>query len=285
MMTPARHAFGLHDHPSDTYAAALRSELDIVPDDRIGPLRRHRRGGSLAATLLVAIALGGGWMLADARHHWPDWLSETLAAIPSLIERQLPGLKPGSDPALVGRDTVPAAPPVSSEPPAAPETTASAVAASDPDGSSVPAQSVLVASPAAAPVTVVLEPPLASVAEVPALAPQPKPSDPRQARAVAAGLHPELSPVLLSRLSQTDFRNAGIAIRNALAAGKDDAVYVWPRPAELGRALYHVYFVPGAAEGCRRYVVTIAKDGWETTALPMERCGAAADRQQARAAQ
>lgn len=276
-MTPARHAFGLHDHPSDDYAAALRSELDIMPDDRIGPLRPHRRGRRLAATLLVPIVLGGGWLIADARPHWPAWLHEMAAAIPSLIERQLPQRKPGPDPELAGRETAPAAAPASSEPPAAPDTSASAVAATDPGGTSEPAQT--------APVTVVLEPPLATVAEAPAVAPQPKPSDPRQARAVAAGLHPELSPVLLSRLSQTDLRNAGIAIRNALAAGKDDAIYVWPRPAEPGRALYHVYFVPGAAEGCRRYVVTIAKDGWETTALPMERCGASTDRPRARAAE
>jgi hypothetical protein len=32
--------------------------------------------------------------------------------------------------------------------------------------------------------------------------------------------------------------------------------------------------VQGAAPACRRYVVTITKDGWLTTALPMEKCGA-----------
>ena len=38
-------------------------------------------------------------------------------------------------------------------------------------------------------------------------------------------------------------------------------------------ALFQVRFVPGAAPSCRRYVVSITKDGWLTTAPPMERCG------------
>jgi hypothetical protein len=37
--------------------------------------------------------------------------------------------------------------------------------------------------------------------------------------------------------------------------------------------LFQVRFVAGAAPGCRRYVVTVTKDGWLTTALPMEKCG------------
>ena len=40
--------------------------------------------------------------------------------------------------------------------------------------------------------------------------PTPDPADPYQMRASAVGLHPDLSRVLLTRLSPTDYRNAGI---------------------------------------------------------------------------
>ena len=94
-----------------------------------------------------------------------------------------------------------------------------------------------------------------------------------QARVEAIGLHPSLSPAILARLSAVDFRNAETAIKTALAETADDAVLVWPRQRKAEQASFQVHFVTGAAPGCRRYVVTIAKDGWLATALPMERCG------------
>ena len=45
------------------------------------------------------------------------------------------------------------------------------------------------------------------------------------------------------------------------------------RQRKAEEALFKVRFVPGAPAGCRRYVVTVTKDGWLTTALPMEKCG------------
>jgi hypothetical protein len=99
------------------------------------------------------------------------------------------------------------------------------------------------------------------------------PADPYQTRALAAGLHPGLSRVLLTRLSPADYRNAGIAIKTALAETPDDGVFVFPPQRTPELALFNVRFVQGAASGCRRYVVTITKDGWLTTALPMEKCG------------
>jgi hypothetical protein len=102
------------------------------------------------------------------------------------------------------------------------------------------------------------------------------PADPYQVRAEAAGLHPGLSRVLLTRLSPTDYRNAEYAVRTALAQTRDGAVFVWPRQRTPELALFKVTFVPGAAPDCRRYVVTVVKDRWATTALPMERCGAQA---------
>ena len=103
------------------------------------------------------------------------------------------------------------------------------------------------------------------------------PSDPFQVRAVAVGLHPNLSRALLERLTDADYRNAGIAIRTALVETPDRAVFVWPRQRKPEMALFQVRFVAGAASGCRRYVVTITKDGWLTTALPMEKCGVEAN--------
>jgi hypothetical protein len=101
----------------------------------------------------------------------------------------------------------------------------------------------------------------------------PDPADPYQTKAAAVGLHPGLSRVLLTRLSATDYRNAGIAIETALAETPDNGVYAWPRQRKPELALFRVSFVAGAPSGCRRYVVTVTKDGWLTTALPMERCG------------
>jgi surface antigen len=104
------------------------------------------------------------------------------------------------------------------------------------------------------------------------------PADPYRKRAEAVGLHPDLSRVLLDRLSPADYRNAAYAVETALAKTPDTAVFVWPRQRKPEQALFQVRFVQGAAPACRRYVVTITKDGWLTTALPMERCGAPAGR-------
>lgn len=100
------------------------------------------------------------------------------------------------------------------------------------------------------------------------------PNDPYQKRAEAVGLHPGLSRVLLARLSAADYRNAEHAINTAIAKTPDGTVFTWPRQRRPDLALFKVHFVRGVTPDCRRYVVTVAKDGWVTTALPMERCGA-----------
>ncbi|MGI9477866.1 MAG: hypothetical protein ACR2PI_14280, partial [Hyphomicrobiaceae bacterium] len=58
----------------------------------------------------------------------------------------------------------------------------------------------------------------------------------------------------------------------ALEKTADDATFKWPRRRKAGLAMFEVRFVPGAAKGCRRYVVTIEKNRWLTTALPIENC-------------
>ena len=79
--------------------------------------------------------------------------------------------------------------------------------------------------------------------------------------------------MLLAKLSPTDYRNAGVAIKTALAETPDTDVLVWPRQRTPELALFQVKFVPGTVPDCRRYVVMVTKDSWLTTALPMEKCG------------
>jgi len=103
--------------------------------------------------------------------------------------------------------------------------------------------------------------------------PRPVAIAPYQKRAEAVGLHPGLSRSLLTRLTKTDYRNARFAIKTALAKTSDRDVFVWPRQKRAKLAMFQVRFVPGAPNNCRRYIVEIAKDGWLTTARPMEKCG------------
>lgn len=102
----------------------------------------------------------------------------------------------------------------------------------------------------------------------------PVPTDPLKKRAAAAGLHPELPRAVLEKLSDADLKTASTAIRKALSSTDDEAVVIWPEKARQASAQFRVSFVEGAAPECRRYVVAIARDGWKTTALPVEKCAA-----------
>jgi hypothetical protein len=236
---------------------------ELWPGERIGALPRRKSRAVLRGMFLLAI-FGGGWALLTDRVPWPDW--QTLqATAASWMSRITPAPQPAERASLV------VSAPSRSEPPARPiafDTAPQGVAVT------VPADPGPAAEKAAAP------PPPAAVsrAEQPAEPlppPAAHPSDPYRIRAEAVGLHPDLSRVLLDRLSETDYRNAAIAIRTALAETPDNGVHVWPRQRKPELALFRVHFVQGAAPGCRRYVVSITKDGWLTTALPMEKCGAA----------
>ncbi|MGE0052746.1 MAG: hypothetical protein AB7S74_00935 [Hyphomicrobium sp.] len=104
--------------------------------------------------------------------------------------------------------------------------------------------------------------------------PEPKvnPSDRYASRALAVGLHPDLSRVLLKKLTSADFENARKAITAALSETPQDGTYIWPRKPEASRAQFEIRFVAGAPKDCRRYVVTVIKDRWSTTARAMEKC-------------
>lgn len=117
-------------------------------------------------------------------------------------------------------------------------------------------------------------------ASPPAPLPPPKvdPADRYQVKALAAGLNPNLSRALLARLSADDYRNAGRAVQAALATASNDEVVLMPKERKAKLAQFEVHFVRSAAPECRRYIVKVAKDGWATTAAPMEKCGFKSER-------
>jgi len=294
---------------SHQYSAALQSALvdfddtaaaanwDVQPSDRVGPPLARRRGKLIVRGGIVMLSLAGaGWAYLDGDSMRATWARASTSAMElasSVLERRnsgqasapveprtqstLPHVEPASTPAAAEPPPQPlpaASPPVmeAAAPPAAPaasSATPTGVVIETPklsrDPAAGPAAKEEVSREPATPVTT-------PYTETPAQPAKTASLEPYQKRAVAAGLHPELSRMLLEKLSQTDYKNAGVAIEKAMAA-KEDAVFIWPKQAKPGTAIYKIDFVTGAAPGCRRYVVTISKEGWLTTALPVEKCG------------
>jgi hypothetical protein len=253
---------------------------ELLAGERIGrPLRRSRWKTLLRYLIVIGVSGGVTWsVLRDPAAWWDryQWVSGQVSALTASMERKtLPsregiprvdaGALPSSDlanaPAL---DRLP-----STESPSVLERSAPSPLP--------PVKSATV------PLTTGSLPPAAIDKPEPLPPPTVDRADPYQVKAEAVGLHPGLSRVLLARLTDADYRNARTAIEKALAETADDAVFVWPKQHKSGLALFKVHFVPGATSDCRRYVVTVTKDGWATTALPMERCGAQAGRLRRRA--
>ncbi len=259
-MRAARHAARYHgpDVEEDYFDAGL------LASERIGPPLRSRRRAVLQGLLLLLIVGGIGWaQLATAANPLGiaaallrtamDWVQAQAPARTGKLSDPVPPMT--SPPVVVPPAVVPPAIPV-----AVPSNLQRPVA--DDADASAPRSAALSTS--------------STGAEDASPEPLPPPTvdanDPYQKRALAVGLHPGLSHVLLASLSPTDYRNAGIAIETALAKTPDGGVYVWPRERKPDLAVFRVHFVAGAASGCRRYVVVVAKDRWMTTAAPMERC-------------
>jgi hypothetical protein len=252
---------------------------EFLPGERIGPPLGRGPGRAVLRGLIILIVLGGGWVLVDAQTALPNWLLSQIAAAYSSLEWGLPKrIEPTTSAALA---TVPpaGAGPAAKQPigsaaaPLAPVTEATAALLDVPPRPVVTTVPPAAATGEAAPAVTGEDP------GAPLPPPTVDPADPYQRRAEAVGLHPQLSRVLLARLSPTDYRNAGIAIETAVSQTPDNAVHVWPRQRTPEQALFQVRFVAGAAPGCRRYVVSVTKDGWLTTAPPMEKCGTQARRQ------
>jgi hypothetical protein len=281
MVASARHAaakspYGVFD-AEEPYGYG-----ELSAGQRIGAPLGSRRGRLLLrGSVFVLIVLGGGWALFSGRVPWQQWqqnlqqwLPAEVSALAPALERKMAELTsaPAKLTAPIGSAKLSAAdPPPASEP--------TRPVNRDVPSIQQPSAPAKLDTPPAPPQAVTAH---LSTAAVPAseTAPAPlppavvDPADPYQVRAEAVGLHPGLSRALLTRLSEVDYRNAAVAIKTAVAETPDNGIYVWPRQRKPELAVFHIRFVQGAAHDCRRYVVSIAKDGWSTTALPMERCGA-----------
>ena len=257
-------------YPTETIAA----HLELSAGDRIVPQRSRRLGKWLRRSGLIGLLALGGWSYYAGQSIVPEWLQPQAAALTSEIERhvraQFANLATPAKPEPAPDGTAPAnaapklnlaplpAPPM--PPPQLPPAPAETVAArANPE-------------PAANPQTTASLP-YAAASETQISSGTDTAAAPYRKRAEAVGLHPDLSRVVLERLTATDYRNAGVAIQTAVAETPDSGTYVWPRRHKPDLALFEVRFVPGAAPDCRRYVVSVIKDGWSTTAMPMEKCG------------
>jgi surface antigen len=207
--------------------------------------------------LLLALAVGWGFASDSAtRQQWTSTF-EQLASAANNVAHSSFSPDPMASKELASSEK-PAAPPPAAPPPATSPLPLPVVTVTEAPGSKPESSSEVTAKDAAD-----------------ALSPS-SPSgqaDPYRKRAEAAGLHPDLSRVLLARLSATDYRNAAFAIEKAVKTVPDDGEFTWPRSRKTGAAVFNVHFVQGTGHDCRRYVVTVTKDRWSTTALPMEKCG------------
>lgn len=244
-----------------------------------------RRGSSMLRAFFVSVALTGcGWGLVKTHDVWRPWADGLVSLASAALERsgtQSADAHPGAS-APLPPQVLPAAPLSTKDVAEAPGAAIGApVADAGMDASAraavsegASAQSELDAASGADGAASGDGSAAAGQADAAPL-PPPKadPGDPYQRRALAAGLHPELSRVLLTRMSDTDFRNARVAITKAIAEVGDQDTLVWPKKRVPKLALFKVHFVAGAPPDCRRYVVVVTKDGWSTTAQPMEQCG------------
>ena len=273
MTAPAWHSTAETEYGAFD-AEAHYAHGELLPGERIGSPASGSGGKALLrGGFILLIALSGGWLLLGDQVTWPEWPLAGTAAVSPAMDRRLPAsVEPPAPPMAT------TAPPANAEPITKPAALDSPPSTPQPPASSKTAATAGDAARSAArPLTTASLPPAAkSVGEPPAPPLQPptaNSADAYQMRAAAVGLHPDLSRVLLTQLSPADYRNAGIAIKTAMAETPDSAVFVWPRQRKAELAFFQVRFVPGAAPGCRRYVVAVTKDGWLTTALPMEKCG------------
>ena len=237
-------------------------EDEMFPGERVGtPLEARGLSPIARARLLILALAAAGAAMAVSDRGWPEWVT---ARISELAGARMAGpATAGSEKKSPDDQTTEQR--VAEAPPPLPD----AVVAEGPETKAHEVAAVPYDERAETAASARLEPPVIDR------------DDPYQAKALAAGLHPGLSRVLLAKLTAEDYRNAGKAIQVALAETPDDGVLKWPKTPAQGRARFEVHFVTGAVPECRRYVVTIQFGGWSTTALPMERCGDAAQKPKA----
>ena len=274
-----RRASATADAQSTDEITADAFEWQIDAGDRIGAKPARRRGRWFKRGLILATAGAGAYALYDDPTRAPRWWDTASGIAAPLLQRlsQSANTPPAAS-------AIPASPALKSpeemDPPAQramaePQLQQQAIFPLD--RASVPSDSAppnAIEPPKSSPPHA--SRPEASAGFMPEYAP-PQASvstNPFAKRAKAAGLHPDLSPTLLAELSDADYRNAGIATQTALEKTPADATFTWPLRREKGLATFEVRFVTGAAPDCRRYIVTIEKNRWLTTALPVETCAA-----------
>ncbi len=286
MASLSRHAawggadfdFDVDRYEAPSRAPAFDPADEFFPGEPIGtPVRRRSRVRTFSYIVMLGIA---GWGMMQTSAVWRPWFDRGMAIVSAEIER-----RQASNPAAT---TATALNPPPATAPLEPLSMAKDVAAVagtalNPPGTEPVAQpgtSEATASPKAPENAVAPE----TAAPEPLPAPQIDQHDPYQKRAAAIGLHPQLSRALLSSLTDTDYSNAATAIRKALAEASDTDKFVWPRQSNTKRAIFQVHFVAGDRHDCRRYIVTVLKNGWTTTAPPMEKCGIAPPKRNAQLA-
>lgn len=239
---------------------------DFFPGERIGaPSPGHTRSAA-RQILSCAVILAAGWAAFETHTTWRPWLATSLIKIRAEVVRAQQSPQTQTATAL----------PTPVSPLGAATEVAEVTGTTSPLPQATPAPIAPDPAPSEANITTSSITPDASnptSAAAPLPEPEVDPTDPQQKRAAAVGLHPRLSKVVLASLSDTDYRNAGTAIRKALTDATDTEKFIWPRESDKKLAVFQIHFVAGAAETCRRYIVTIVKNGWTTTAPPMEKCG------------
>ncbi len=250
--------------------------LDIGPDERIGAGVPRASASRVAFRFVLAVSLSAAWAAAVTTADLKSVLSTAEPVVTAVIDK--------------ARDIAANVRAASPQP--------EAVAMGSSDGSSGVASGPLPGEAASnlPPILSVLPvqeekgggagtpEATASVAagtdytETAEAAEEPADKKERRTQAASAGLSPDLPNVLLSRLSQEDFKNAAYAIKTAIAKTADDGKFAWPPSPSRQQAKFEVHFVTGAEAGCRRYVVTVTKDRWSSTSAALERCGAATAR-------
>ncbi|MCB1484565.1 MAG: hypothetical protein KDJ17_06715 [Hyphomicrobiaceae bacterium] len=256
-------------------------EDELVCGERICPSHAAPRGNSWLQSWLVVVSImaaGWAWMQLPSTLTAPA--AAAIASATSAVMAQFAnGTSPPSGGSEGGGDSAQAEPTSAPLPPAlengqelaaAPGADAGVQVESNPEALPQEQDQSGVAAPDQEQKTEAVENAGVEMERLPE--PKVDPSDRYAARALAVGLHPDLSRALLKKLTSADFENARKAIAAALSETPQDGTYIWPRKAEASRAQFEVRFVAGAPKDCRRYVVTVIKDRWSTTARAMEKC-------------
>jgi hypothetical protein len=246
-----------YDHDEDD-----AEDEEFFAGERICAPTEETRGGFALRLCVVVLIAACGWGFYRNSESLQGWLSTKIGTSSALLEYK------SADP------VAPVTPDHAALPERAPTAGTAPTLAHTPVEMAATGDATAQPQTAPQPLTTIATRPAAKEFSVSSHKPAAQEqTNPYRARAVAAGLNPDLSPVLLSRLSQADYSNARTAIDTAIARTPDSGTFVWPRQRQPELALFQVRFVPGAAPTCRRYVVTVTKERWSTTASPVERCG------------